>query len=257
MKLKDKAVLITGAGSGLGREMALVFAREGAKIGVNDVRPEAAHNVVTEVERAGGRAVRLVADVTDSAAVRNIFAEFVAAFGTIDVLINNAGIGRVRPGSEATPTVDKTDADWHRMIATHLDATFYCTREALKVMTPKQSGRIINLGSIVGLTGIELAADYGAAKGGIISLHQVRYARSRPSRHPGQLHRARFYRNADDRAADARAAEFGDSANADRTFRRAARHRGRGAVPRQRRLVVHGRAGDQPQRRLRYLNNLI
>ena len=81
MKLKDKAVLITGAGSGLGREMALVFAREGAKIGVNDVRPEAAQNVVTEVERAGGRAVRLVADVTDSAAVRNIFAEFVAAFG--------------------------------------------------------------------------------------------------------------------------------------------------------------------------------
>ena len=91
--------------------MALVFAREGAKIGVNDVRPEAAHNVVTEVERAGGRAVRLVADVTDSAAVRNIFAEFVAAFGTIDVLINNAGIGacvpaarRLPPSTKPTPT---------------------------------------------------------------------------------------------------------------------------------------------------------
>ncbi|HEY2524328.1 MAG TPA: SDR family NAD(P)-dependent oxidoreductase [Candidatus Binataceae bacterium] len=169
MKLKDKAVLITGAGSGLGREMALVFAREGAKIGVNDVRPEAAQNVTTEVERAGGRALALVADVTDSAAVRKIFAGFVAAFGTVDVLINNAGIGRVRPGSEATPTAEKSDEDWHKMIATHLDATFYCTREALKVMLPKKSGRIINLGSIVGLTGIEMAADYGAAKGGIIS----------------------------------------------------------------------------------------
>jgi NAD(P)-dependent dehydrogenase (short-subunit alcohol dehydrogenase family) len=169
MKLKDKAVLITGAGSGLGREMALVFTREGAKIGVNDLRPEAAQNVVTEIERAGGHAVRLVADVTDSAAVKKIFADFVAAFGTIDVLVNNAGIGRVRPGSEATPTVDKTDEDWHKMMATHLDATFYCTREALKVMIAKKSGRIINLGSIVGLTGIELAADYGAAKGGIIS----------------------------------------------------------------------------------------
>jgi 3-oxoacyl-[acyl-carrier protein] reductase len=169
MRLKDKAVLITGAGSGLGREMALVFAREGAKVGVNDVRPEAAQNVVTEVERAGGRALALVADVTDSAAVRKIFADFIAAFGTIDVLINNAGIARVRPGSEATPTADKTDEDWHKMIATHLDATFYCTREALKLMIPKKSGRIINLGSIVGLTGIELAADYGAAKGGIIS----------------------------------------------------------------------------------------
>ncbi|HLK86793.1 MAG TPA: SDR family NAD(P)-dependent oxidoreductase [Candidatus Binataceae bacterium] len=169
MKLKDKAVLITGGGSGLGREMALVFAREGARVGVNDVRPEAAQNVTTEVERVGGRAQALVADVADSAAVKRMFAEFIAAFGTIDVLINNAGIGRVRPGSEATPTVEKTDEDWHRMLATHLDATFYCTREALKTMIPNRSGRIINLGSIVGLTGIEMAADYGAAKGGIIS----------------------------------------------------------------------------------------
>ncbi|HSC57171.1 MAG TPA: SDR family NAD(P)-dependent oxidoreductase [Nitrospira sp.] len=169
MKLKDKAVLITGAGSGLGREMALTFAREGARVGVNDVRPESAANVTTEIERAGGRAVRLAADVSDSGAVKKMMAQFVAAFGTIDVLINNAGIGRVRPDSEATPTAEKTDEDWHLMIATHLDATFYCTREALKVMIEKKSGRIINLGSIVGLTGIELAADYGAAKGGIIS----------------------------------------------------------------------------------------
>jgi len=169
MKLRDKAVLITGGGSGLGREMALVFSREGARVGVNDVRPEAAQNVTTEIERAGGRARAPIADVADSAAVKRIFAEFIAAFGTIDVLINNAGIGRVRPGSEATPTVEKSDEDWHRMLATHLDATFYCTREALKTMIPNRSGRIINLGSIVGLTGIELAADYGAAKGGIIS----------------------------------------------------------------------------------------
>jgi 3-oxoacyl-[acyl-carrier protein] reductase len=169
MKVKEKAVLITGAGSGLGREMALTFAREGARVGVNDVRPESAVNVTTEIERAGGRAVRLVADVSDSGAVKKMFEQFVAAFGTIDVLVNNAGIGRVRPGSEATPTVERTDEDWHLMIATHLDATFYCTREALKVMIERKSGRIINLGSIVGLTGIELAADYGAAKGGIIS----------------------------------------------------------------------------------------
>jgi 3-oxoacyl-[acyl-carrier protein] reductase len=169
MKLKDKAVLITGGGSGLGREMALVFSREGARIGVNDVRPEAAQNVTTELERAGGRAQAVIADVADSAAVKRMFAEFIAAFGTIDILINNAGIGRVRPGSEATPTVEKTDEDWHRMLATHLDATFYCTREALKTMIPNRCGRIINLGSIVGLTGIEMAADYGAAKGGIIS----------------------------------------------------------------------------------------
>ena len=169
MKLKDKVVLITGGGSGLGREMGLTFAREGAKIGVNDIRPESASNVVTEIERAGGKARSFVADVSNSAAVKTMFTDFVAAFGTIDILINNAGIGRTRDSSEVVPTHEKTDEDWHKMIATHLDSTFFCTREALKVMIPKQSGRIVNLGSIAGTTGLAFASDYCAAKGGIIS----------------------------------------------------------------------------------------
>jgi 3-oxoacyl-[acyl-carrier protein] reductase len=170
MKLKDKIVLITGGGSGLGREMGLTFAREGATIGVNDVRPESAQNVATEIQRAGGRARPFVADVSSSAAVRKMFQEFVAAFGTIDVLVNNAGIGRTRDNLDvALGTQDLEDSDWHKMIATHLDSTFYCTREALKVMIPKRSGRIINLGSIAGTTGLAFASHYCAAKGGIIS----------------------------------------------------------------------------------------
>jgi 3-oxoacyl-[acyl-carrier protein] reductase len=169
MKLRDKAVLITGAGSGLGREMALTFSREGARVGVNDIRPESAHNVSTELTRAGGDSVALVADVSSSAAVKKMFAEFVAKFGTIDVLINNAGIARARNATEFAGTQDFTDQDWHEMLATHLDSTFYCTREALKVMIPKRSGRIINLGSIAGTTGLPLAAAYCAAKGGIIA----------------------------------------------------------------------------------------
>jgi NAD(P)-dependent dehydrogenase (short-subunit alcohol dehydrogenase family) len=143
MKLKDKVVLITGGGSGLGREMGLTFAREGAKIGVNDIKPESAANVVTEIERAGGKARPFVADVSSSAAVAKMFKDFIAAFGTIDILINNAGIARSRDTSIAIPTHEKTDEDWHKMLATHLDSTFYCTREALKVMIPKQSGRRI------------------------------------------------------------------------------------------------------------------
>ena len=169
MKLKDKVVLITGGGSGLGREMGLTFAREGAKVGVNDIRPESAQNVVTEIERAGGKARAFVADVSSSAAVGKMFADFIAAFGTIDILINNAGIGRTRDTSEVIPTYQKTDEDWHTMLATHLDSTFYCTREALKVMIPKQSGRIINMGSVAGTTGLAFASDYCAAKGGIIA----------------------------------------------------------------------------------------
>ncbi len=170
MKLKDKKVLITGGGSGLGREMGLTFAREGAIVGINDIRPESAQNVVTEIQRAGGNDVRaFVADVSTSAAVKKMFEDFLAAYGTIDVLVNNAGIGRTREGSEATPTTELSDDDWHLMIATHLDSTFYCTREALKVMVPKKSGRIINLGSIAGTTGLAFASNYCAAKGGIIS----------------------------------------------------------------------------------------
>ncbi|HTR62458.1 MAG TPA: SDR family NAD(P)-dependent oxidoreductase [Candidatus Binataceae bacterium] len=169
MKLKDKIVMITGGGSGLGREMGLTFAREGATIAVNDIRPESAQNVVTEIERAGGKARPFVADVSSSAAVRKMFADFIAAFGKIDVLINNAGIGRTREGNEFTGLVDVADEDWHKMLATHLDSTFYCTREALKLMIPRRSGRIINLGSIAGTTGLALAVPYSAAKGGIIS----------------------------------------------------------------------------------------
>ncbi len=169
MRLKDKAILITGAGSGLGREMALTFVREGAKVGVNDIRPESAQNVVTELKTQGGNAVALVADVSKSSAVKKLFADFVAAFGTIDVLVNNAGIAR--PGRYPDPrgTAELSDEEWHVMLATHLDSTFFCTREALKIMIPKHSGRIINLGSIAGTTGLAGASDYCAAKGGIIS----------------------------------------------------------------------------------------
>jgi NAD(P)-dependent dehydrogenase (short-subunit alcohol dehydrogenase family) len=87
MKLKDKVILVTGSGSGLGREMGLLFAREGAKVGINDIRPEAADNVATEIERVGGTAKSFIADVSNSTAVRKMFADFPEAFGTIDVLV--------------------------------------------------------------------------------------------------------------------------------------------------------------------------
>jgi NAD(P)-dependent dehydrogenase (short-subunit alcohol dehydrogenase family) len=172
MKLKDKVVLITGSGSGIGREMGLLFAREGASVGINDIRPEAAQNVATEIGALGGCARPFVADVSNSTAVKRMFADLLAAFGTIDVLVNNAGIGRTRAPDERRillTTAEITDDDWHKMIATHLDATFYCTREALKVMIPRKSGRIINQGSIAGTAGLPFASNYCAAKGGIIA----------------------------------------------------------------------------------------
>ena len=254
MKLKDKVVLITGGGSGLGREMGLTFAREGAKIGVNDIKPESAQNVVTEIERAGGKARPFVADVSSSAAVAKMFAEFIAAFGTIDILINNAGIARSRETSVATPTHEKTDEDWHKMLATHLDSTFYCTREALKVMIPKQSGRIINLGSIAGTTGLAFASDYCAAKGGIISFTKSVAREVVPLGVLVNCIAPGFIDTPMTSIIDGRDAQADRSDHADRALRRAERYRGGGAVPRVRRFEVHGWPGDQPQRRLRDLS---
>jgi 3-oxoacyl-[acyl-carrier protein] reductase len=187
MKLKSKVALITGAGSGLGREIALAFAREGAAIGVNDIRPEAADAVVAELRALGTEASPLPCDVADSRDVHKMFAKHMGDFQALDILVNNAGIahtaehvtrnfeamieetmttGRTTRSAEATKLME--DGAWRRTLAIHLDGTFYCTREALKIMEFNGSGVIINMGSIASLTGIMGAPDYSAAKAGIV-----------------------------------------------------------------------------------------
>ena len=187
MKLKSKVALITGGGSGLGREIALAFAREGCAVGVNDIRPEAAEAVVAEVRAAGGEASPLPCDVADSRAVHKMFAKHMGDFQNLDILVNNAGIavledhvkrnceamfqdvittGRNTRSAEATKTME--DGHWRRTLAIHLDGTFYCTREALKIMEPNGRGAIINMASVAGLAGLGGAPDYSAAKAGIV-----------------------------------------------------------------------------------------
>jgi 3-oxoacyl-[acyl-carrier protein] reductase len=189
MKLESKVALITGAGSGLGRAIALAFAREGCAVGVNDIRPEAAEAVVAEVRAAGGKASPLPCDVADSRAVHEMFAKHMAHLHDLDILVNNAGIavveehvkrncdammqevittGRTTRSAEATKTME--DGHWRRTLAIHLDGTFYCTREALKIMEPKGRGAIINMASVAGLAGLGGVPDYSAAKAGIIGL---------------------------------------------------------------------------------------
>jgi 3-oxoacyl-[acyl-carrier protein] reductase len=187
MKLQSKVALVTGAGSGLGREIALAFAREGAAVGINDIRLETAEAVVREILAAGGKAAALPGDVADSRAVHAMFAAHMGVFQSLDILVNNAGVavmedhvkrnseamlqqvmteGRSTMSLEATKTME--DGHWRRTLAIHLDGTFYCTREALKIMEPKGSGCIINMASIAALTGIMGAPDYSAAKAGIL-----------------------------------------------------------------------------------------
>jgi len=190
MKLEGRIALITGAGSGLGRAIAALFASEGARVIVNDVKREAAEDTVAFMGAARERGCALAADVSDSASVREMFAEVTKRFGGIDILVNNAGIGETggrrdevnRKGQAQIGemmaggkiqthwdiTVTISDEEWAQMIGVHLNGTFYCTREALKLMAAKNKGSIINMSSVAGLHGIPIASHYGAAKGGIL-----------------------------------------------------------------------------------------
>ncbi len=182
--------MVTGAGRGLGAQIARRFHDEGATVIVTDLDADHARAVAEEL---GGEAVPL--DVTDSAAVTQVFAMIGARHGRLDVLVNNAGISGVEgrpdeverqaqilttqvgdamagrpPSVHLEVTVATTDAEWHRVLAVHLDGTFFCTREAVRIMGPQGSGAIVNLGSIMGTSGGAGAPAYCAAKGGVLGL---------------------------------------------------------------------------------------
>src|SRR6478672_13847872 len=169
-RLTGKIALITGAARGLGAQMARRFRDEGATPIVTDLSEAECRALADELD---GDAYAL--DVTDSAAVAEVFAKVAANHGRLDVLVNNAGISgmedrpeEVQRGYDITMaqmadsmagyppsvhndvTLRTTDEDWHRVLAVHLDGTFFCTREAIRIMAPQRSGAVINLGSIMG-----------------------------------------------------------------------------------------------------------
>jgi len=190
VRLEGQVALVTGAGSGIGRAIARRFAEEGARVVVNDIRPETAASTAAEI----GRDARpVVADVADSAQVRAMFAEVERTLGGVDVLVNNAGVGEVEEedaerretlGAKMQARVSEmlagtiethwdvtqslSDEAWARMLAVHLNGTFYCTRAALALMSRVNRGAIVNLSSVAGLMGLEVAPHYGAAKAGIL-----------------------------------------------------------------------------------------
>jgi len=193
MKLEGRVALITGAGSGIGRAIALRFAAEGARVIANDVNAGCAQKTVSEMGAAKEKARAIRADVSDSGQVRAMFAEVASHFGTLDVLVNNAGISEAGPsrrdeinrkgeaqleermtGGDVQTHWDITqniaDEEWLTVLGVHLNGTFFCTREALKLMSQKNRGSIINMSSVAALRGIPIAPHYGAAKGGILSL---------------------------------------------------------------------------------------
>jgi meso-butanediol dehydrogenase/(S,S)-butanediol dehydrogenase/diacetyl reductase len=164
VRLANKVSVITGAGSGIGRAAALLFAREGAKVVAADIRPKAADETAQMIRDAGGHAMSVEADVTDAPAVQRMFRETVQAYGRLDVLVNNAGYG-------FAATVEQTDeADWDRLMAVNLKGVFLGCKYGIPIMRQGGGGAIVNTASTVAMVGIESRAAYCASKGGVAAL---------------------------------------------------------------------------------------
>jgi 3-hydroxybutyrate dehydrogenase len=165
MQLKDKVAFVTGSAAGIGKEIALLYAREGAKLVIADLNKEAADATAAEIIAAGGQAIGVAVDVTDEAQVDASVAEGVKAFGGIDILVSNAGIQIVHPVEEFSY------ADWKKMLAIHLDGAFLTTRACLKHMYAQgRGGSVIYMGSVHSKEASVLKAPYVTAKHGLIGL---------------------------------------------------------------------------------------
>jgi len=168
MKLKDKVCIVTGAASGIGKEIAITYAREGGKVVIADLNKAAAQATADELNGHGCTAMAVGADVTDEAQVNAAVAEVVAAWGGVDVLVSNAGIQIVHPLEEFP------FAEWKKMLAIHLDGAFLTTKACLPHMYASgRGGSIIYMGSVHSKEASVLKAPYVAAKHGLIGLAKV------------------------------------------------------------------------------------
>ena len=167
MKLKDKSAIVTGAASGIGKEIAVVFLREGAKVAIADLNQEAAEACARELDPSGKRAIGVAMDVADEVQVDTATAKVIETFGSLDVLVSNAGIQII------APLIEFSLAEWKKMLAIHLDGAFLTTRAALRQMYQQNSGSIIYIGSVHSKEASMLKAPYVTAKHGLIGLSKV------------------------------------------------------------------------------------
>ena len=168
MKLQNRIALITGGGRGIGRAIAMEFAREGASVAVAARTAEQVDRVAQELQHQfQSRSLAIPCDVSSSDSVKQMFAEVEKSLGSLpDILVNNAGIAE-------TATLTKTDDEtWQRHLAINLSGTFYCTRAALPAMIARGWGRVINIASIAGKIGAAYIAAYSASKHGVLGLTQ-------------------------------------------------------------------------------------
>jgi NAD(P)-dependent dehydrogenase (short-subunit alcohol dehydrogenase family) len=165
MRLKDKVSIITGAGSGLGREIALLFAREGSSVVLAELNEESGRAVVEEIQESGGSALCVPTDVSRAADAERMVQETLAAFERIDILVNNAGINPSR-----TPLAEASEEHWDLTLAVNLKGVFLCSKATLPEMMQRRQGAILHIASAAGLIGCSSRAAYSASKGGVVGL---------------------------------------------------------------------------------------
>lgn len=163
MGIQNRVALITGSGSGMGKQTAQRMAENGAKIVINDVIAEKVHETVAEFKKAGHTAMGSVTDITNKETVENMFKEVISEFGSIDILVNNAGM------EKAGALRKLTEQDWDITIDVNLKGTFLCSQAAHSYMVEKKHGRIINISSRAWLGGPG-QAPYSSAKSGLVGL---------------------------------------------------------------------------------------
>jgi 3-oxoacyl-(acyl-carrier-protein) reductase len=163
MRLENRVAIVTGAGRGLGKGIALKLAAEGAKVVVADVQEESAAAVVAEIASMGGTAKAVKANVSNSENVEAMFDQAIEQYGVVDIIVNNAGINR------DGQLYKMSDAEWDQVIAVNLTGTFYCTRKAAQLMRERGYGRIINISSMSWLGNFG-QANYAASKAGVVGL---------------------------------------------------------------------------------------
>jgi NAD(P)-dependent dehydrogenase (short-subunit alcohol dehydrogenase family) len=162
--LEGRVAVVTGASSGIGEACAIAFAEKGARVALAARRAERLAALVERIEGMGGEALAVTTDVTNEGDVDNLFAQAVERFGTVDVLINNAGI------ADSTPVDEMTLELWHRVIETNLTSAFLCSRAAFRIMKGKGRGRIVSIGSISARVPRQNSPAYAASKWGLDGL---------------------------------------------------------------------------------------
>ena len=167
MRLEDQVAVVTGAGQGIGRAIALTLAREGAAVVVNDVNLESAKKVAEEIKSRGGKAQPIKADVSNGEEVNTLVEKTLDNFKKIDILVNNAGTAKL------TPTIELTEAEWDSTIDVNLKGQFLCSQAVAKHMIQQKRGKIVNITSLAAHVGTPSLLAYSASKGGVIQLTKV------------------------------------------------------------------------------------